>query len=168
MEMKRDLPSTTAGTPTHDMVHSLTGNLWWLLPPAAALLYPLTVKALYESGKLLHRVSGPGDTVAWLAIAVSVGLVYGVPAVGIGVAYRLGRRGQTSSSQLLARRLAHLAVASPSLFVPIGVIFYLLHSTNGDSVFWWILWLAALVAAAWSRRRQATGTPASSASAPSR
>src|SRR5215831_3530365 len=160
--MKRDLPATTAGTPTHDMAHALTGNLWWLLPPAAALLYPLTVKALYESGKLLHRVSGPGDTVAWLAIAVSVGLVYGVPAVGIGVAYLLGRDERTSSSALLARRLAHLAVASPSLFVLIGVVFYLLHAPDGDSVFWVILWLAALAAAAWAMRRQGMDKPASS------
>ena len=52
----------------------LTGKLW-LLPPAAALFYPLAVKALYESGKLLHRASGPGDAMAWLAIAVSAALV---------------------------------------------------------------------------------------------
>jgi hypothetical protein len=99
-------------------------------------------KALFGSGKLLHRVSGPGDAVAWLAIVVSVGFVYSVPAVGIGVAYLLGRDERTSSSELLARRLAHLAVASPPLFVLIGVVFYLLHARNGDSVFWWILWLA--------------------------
>jgi hypothetical protein len=141
MDTDRDLPATTAGTPTHDMAHSLTGNLWWLLPPAPALCYPLTVKALFESGKLLHRVSGPGDAVAWLAIVVSVGFVYSVPAVGISVAYLLGRDERTSSSELLARRLAHLAVASPPLFVLIGVVFYLMHAPNGDSVFWWIPWL---------------------------
>lgn len=73
------------------MAHSPTGKPWWLLPSAAALFYPLTVKALYESGKLLHRVNGPGDMVGWIAIAVSVGLVYGVPAVGVGAAYLLGR-----------------------------------------------------------------------------
>ena len=94
---------------------SLTGNVWWLLPPAAALFYPLAVRALYESGELLHRASGPADALAWLAIVVSVGLVYGVPAVGIGVAYLLGRHERTSSSELLARRLAHLAVADPPL-----------------------------------------------------
>src|SRR5262245_34841554 len=138
------------------MAASLSGTLWWLLPPAAALMYPLTVRALYESGKLLHRMDGPSDTVAWLAIALSVGLVYGVPAVGIGVAYLLGRDERTSSSELLARRLAHLAVASPPLFVLIGVVFYLLHDPNGDSGFWWILWLAALTAAAWVMRRQGT------------
>jgi hypothetical protein len=75
------------------------------------LFYPQAVKALYESGKLLHQASGPGDAVAWPAIVVSVGLTYSVPAVGIGVAYLLGRHESTSSSELLARRLAHMAVA---------------------------------------------------------
>jgi len=67
-----------------------TGKLWLLLP-APALFYPLAVKAPYESGKLLHPASGPGDAMAWLAIAVSAALVYGVSAVGIAVAYRLAR-----------------------------------------------------------------------------
>ena len=93
---------------------------------------------------------------------VSVGLVYSVPAVGIGVAYLLGQHERTSSSELLARRIAHLAVAAPPLFVLIGVVFYLLHSANGDSVFWLILWLPAL-AAAWAMRRQGTDTAASTA-----
>ena len=39
--MNRDLPTTTEGIRTHAMrAHSLIGNLWWLLPPAAALFYP--------------------------------------------------------------------------------------------------------------------------------
>src|SRR5262249_52784737 len=70
------------------------------------------------------------------------------------------------SSELLARRLAHLAVASPSLFVLIGVVSYLLHSANGDSVFWRILWLAALAAAAWAMSRQGRDRPASPMPAP--
>jgi hypothetical protein len=59
--------SVVAGT--HAMqTRSLTGKLWWLLPPAAALLYPLALRALHESGGLLHRTRGPNATVAWLAI----------------------------------------------------------------------------------------------------
>ena len=115
--MNRDLAAATTGTATHDMSHSLAGKLWWLLPAAAALFYPLALKTLYESGKLLHRASGPAEAVGWLSIVASAALVYSVPAVGIGVAYLLGRHERTSSSELLARRIAHLAVASPPLFV---------------------------------------------------
>jgi hypothetical protein len=151
---------------THAMsTHFLTG-LVSLLPPVAALLYPQAVRALYESGKFLHRASGPREALAWLALVVSVGLVYGVPAVGIGVAYLLGRDERTSSSELLARRIALLAVASPPLFVLIGVIFYLLHSPNGDYVFWPILWLTALAAVAWARSRQVADTLDSDTPAP--
>jgi hypothetical protein len=162
-DMNRNLPTTTEGKRTHAMkAHSLTDKVWWLLPSAAALFYPQAVGALFESGKLLHRASGPGDAVAWLGIVVSVALVYSVPAVGIGVAYLLGRRERTSSSELLARRLALLVVASPSLFVLIGVVFYLLHSAKGDSVFWSILWLTVLATGAWATVRPGTETPVSS------
>jgi len=161
-DQHRPLP-THEGTRTHVVeAHSLTGNLWWVLPPAAALFYPQAIRALYESGRLLHRASGPPEALAWLAIVVSVGLVYSVPVVGIGVAYLLGQHERTSCSELLARRLAHLVVASPSLFVLIGVVFYLLHYPNGDSVFWWILWPTVLAAAGWSMRRQDIETLASS------
>src|SRR5215469_8881534 len=103
---------------------ALTGNWWWFLPPVAALFYPLAVRALYESGMLLHRAGGLGGAVAWLAIVVSVGLVYGVPALSLWVAHVLGRHATTASSELFVRRIAHLAVASPPLFVLVGVIFY--------------------------------------------
>lgn len=138
--------------------HSLTNNLWWFLPPAAALFYPQAVGALYESGKLLQRARAPGDAVVWLAIVVSAAVVYSVPAMAIGVAYLLGRHERTSSSELLARRLAHLAVASPPLFVLIGVVFSLLHSANGDSLFWSILWLTVLGIGAWAMVRPGSET----------
>jgi len=145
----------------------LSGNLWWLLPAIAALFYPVEVRALYESGKLLHRTGGLSVAIAWLAIAVSLVLVYGVPAVSIWVANLLGRHEGSSSSELLARRIAHLAVASPPLFVLIGVIFYMLHSAHGDYVIWPILWLTLLTAAAWTMgRRQDIETFASSAPNP--
>jgi hypothetical protein len=140
--------------------HSL--KPWWLLPPAFALFYPQAVGALYEGGKLLHRAGWPGHAVAWLATMLSVAMVYSVPATGIGVAYLLGRREGNSSSELLARRLAHLAVAAPSLFVLIGVVFSLAGSPKGDSVFWPILWLTVLAAGARGIARQDSEPPVSS------
>ena len=119
----------------------------WLLPAAAALFYPQAVRALYESGRLL----GEGRW-AWVAVAISCAVVYGVPAAGIVVAYLLGRRDRISSAELTARRLSHLAVATPSLFVLIGVMFFLLHS-NGVAVFWWGLWLTVLAVGVWAARR---------------
>src|SRR5262249_12243509 len=72
----------------------------------------------------------------------------------------------TFRSALLARRFAHLAIASPSLFVLIGVLSYLLHSANGDYVFWWILWLGVLAAIAWGMRFESAAKHAFRASRP--
>src|SRR5215467_10926134 len=66
-----NVTTTTEGT-VRD--HSLTGNLWWLLPPAAALFYPQAVRALYESGKRLHRASWPDgvDHIVEVAFAANI------------------------------------------------------------------------------------------------
>ena len=111
-------------------------------------------------------MTGANYAVAWLAMAVSVALTYGVVAVSIGVAYRLAREDKASPSALRARRFAHLAMASPSLFVLIGVLFYLLHSANGDYALWWTLWLAALAAVALGMRTERTEANAAPALAP--
>ena len=66
--MNRNVSPITEATALR--AHSLTDNLWWFLPPAFALFYPQAVRALYESGKLLHRASGLGDALSWLSIAV--------------------------------------------------------------------------------------------------
>jgi len=131
----------------------MTRPFWWLLAPAAALLYPYAVAALYESGRLLDRATGRREAVAWFAITASGALVYGVPAVGLAVASRLALRQSPTSAELLVRRIAHLTVASPALFVLLGVVLYLLHIRNGESVLWSIGWLALLVAAASTLRR---------------
>ena len=143
-----------------------SGKLWWLLPPAAALLYPYAVRALYESGRLIHQATGLNYAAAWLTVVASAGLTYGVVAASIGVAHLLARQELTSPSALLARRLAHLAIASPSLFVLIGVLSYLLHSANGDYVFWWILWLGVIAAIAWGMRFDSAAKHAIRASTP--
>src|SRR5262249_47982617 len=128
-------------------------NLWWPAPPVAALFYPMALRALYESGALLQRASGPKAATAWLAIVASVALVYSVPVLGIVVADRLGRAQTTSSRELFARRLSHLVVAAPSIFVLMGVVFFLLHAPNGDVLCWSIVWLIAIASMARTMRR---------------
>jgi len=87
--------------------------------------------------------------------------VYGVPALGFVVASKLGRHQSPSSSDLLARRTAHLTVASPALFVLLGVVLYLLHVGKSESVLWSIFWLTCLAAVASTLRGQTaeTATP---------
>jgi hypothetical protein len=136
------------------------------IPVLAAFAYPYFVMALYHGGQLLtHASDASSMLVAWISILVAVALIYGVPAVSLAVALALARLDTLSTMQLRARRLAHLAFASSSLFVLIGVVCYLLGSTNGDYLFWALLWVAGLVLIAWSSRG-ATPARASAAAGP--
>src|SRR5690242_10619174 len=136
------------------------------IPILAAFGYPYFVMMLFNSGQLLNHAANPSSMlVAWISMFVAVVMTYGVPAISLAVAVALGRLDTLSRMQLRARRLAHLAFASSSLFVFIGVVFYLLGSANGDYLFWALLWVAALVLIAWSSRVE-TPTGANAAAGP--
>jgi hypothetical protein len=143
----------------------LTTRLLCFFPAVAAFGYPYFVMALYNSGQLLSHASNASSMlVAWISMFVAVVLTYGVPAISLAVAVALGRLDTPSRGQLRARRLAHLAFTSPSLFVFIGVVFYLLGSANGDYLFWAVLCAAVLVLMAGSTGADAptaAGVPAS-------
>jgi hypothetical protein len=112
----------------------------------AALLYPLTLIALYDGGQMLRAASGWESRLsAWSATLGAAILVYSVPAVSFWIIYRLGQLQQPSQAQLRARASAHLAFASPPLFTAIGVLLYLLQSSSGYLV-WSAFWLAILFA----------------------
>jgi succinate dehydrogenase/fumarate reductase cytochrome b subunit len=147
--------------PTTAAFRSVNLSLATLIPPATALLYPWIVASLYRSGQLLEHASGPlGSAIAWAATILAGALVYGVPAVSLAVAAALAPIERPSAVQLLARRAAHLAFASPSLFVLIGVVFYLLHRPSADYLAWTILWLAVIGVVAASPHKAATASEA--------
>ncbi len=144
--------STVLSETAHSV--ELSGSkLIWLAPALAAFAYPYFVMQFYQSGLMLHQASDLSSlAVAWIDVVVAVILTYGVPALSLIVAYVLGRVDAPSPGQLRARRFAHLAFASPSLFVLIGVIFYMLHLSNGDYVFWAILWLGVIAVIGYAGR----------------
>jgi hypothetical protein len=113
-------------------------------PALAALLYPLTLLALHQSGQqFLQAPDTAGRLGAGLLLCVAVALVYGVPIMSLAVILKSGR-------DVLARRLAHLAFAAPPLFVLIGVLFYMLEVPNADYVAWGIGWCGVLGFAAFA------------------
>jgi hypothetical protein len=111
-------------------------------PSTAALLYPLALIALHQSGRLFVQAADvTGRLWAGVAMCVSAALVYSIPIVSFAVIVQ-------SAHDLLARRLAHLAFAAPPLFTLIGVIFFMLGITNGDYVLWGLLWVGIVAYAA--------------------
>jgi hypothetical protein len=85
-----------------------------------------------------------------------------VPVFALGMATRL--RAGTSPAELLARRVALLAVAAPPLFTLMGVMFLLLGHPTWDTSFMTLLWGALMLRTATASRVPAP-LPAPSSSA---
>jgi len=78
-------------------------------PALAALLYPLALSALHQSGQqFLHAPDTAGRLGAGLLLGVAVALVYGVPALSLAAILKSGRdvlarRGGDNASDVSAR-----------------------------------------------------------------
>src|SRR5215813_4539593 len=135
-------------TPRREVLTSQYG------PSVAALFYPLALFALHESGKqLLQATYAGGKLAAGVAMGLAVCLVYSVPVLSFAVILR-------STADVRSRRLAHLAFASPPMFVLIGVLFYMLGLPNGDYLVWTLGWLGVLAFARVARPVNRMAAPA--------
>src|SRR5262249_43903281 len=135
-------------TPRREVLTSQYG------PSVAALFYPLALFALHESGKqLLQATYAGGKLAAGVAMGLAVCLVYSVPVLSFAVILR-------STADVRSRRLAHLAFASPPMFVLIGVLFYMLGLPNGDYLVWTLGWLGVLAFARVARPANRMAAPA--------
>jgi hypothetical protein len=122
-------------------------------PPIAALVYPVLLIFLHQSGRHLVEATDPaGKLLAGLAVTLSAALVYGVPLLSFAAILQ--------SADQTTRRLAHLAFAAPPLFTLVGVFFFFLGIANGDYVAWAVAWLSLLAYAATASARKAASVPA--------
>ena len=110
---------------------------WWRVAPlACAAAYPFLSQLL--SGLLVGRGSASPEGLAlWLGVAGSLLLALGVMSVAFA-----SLKAQTN---VRSRAVAHVAFATPSLFVGFGNAANLLHSPEFAIIAWSIFW--ALVAA---------------------
>jgi hypothetical protein len=129
-------------TRNHFLVQKRSTYLF-AIPAVATLFYPAALFGLYRSFGLLHDATKFDE---WLlgvvAVGVSLILTYGIPTLSFVIAYQLGA---VQSLSPIARKTAHLAVASPPLFTLIGVAFYIAGLSNADYVVWGIVWIGASI-----------------------
>ena len=118
--------------------HDVARTIFRYGPSTAALIYPLLLVSLHESGlQFAQATDASGKLLAGLAVGLAAALVYSVPLLSFAAISQ-------SAGQIRTRRFAHLAFAAPPLFVMIGVFFYMLNVPNGDYAFWAIAWLGVL------------------------
>ena len=112
-----------------------------LAPPLAALLYPFALKGFNAS---VTRIAEGASTLSWLSAAVCLALAFAMPLVAMLVAMSLSAVGRPTAARLRAKRAALLAVAAPTLFTFLGVVFSMLHDPVPDIWFWVACWAIVL------------------------
>ena len=96
---------------------------------------------------------------AWLAAIVSLLFAFSVPLAALLSAMRLSAIEIPTKAELLARRIAFLAVASPAIFTFVGVVFYMLGISYFDT---WVLaffWGALAITIAYSDKHPLISVP---------
>ena len=114
-----------------------------LAPAAAAICYPFLLRAFHVVVGTQAAMPSP---LAIVAATLILAVAFGVPFLALALACR-------SDADPGARRLAYAGVATPTLFVFLGVAQALIHDPVPDELVWAVLWLAIAI---WS---QTAGNP---------
>jgi hypothetical protein len=117
-------------------------RLGMIIAPAAALLYPLTLKSFNDA--VSSFLAGNGSYLPVIAAVISLMLSFAVPAIAIVTAQRLGAISNPSVAQLRAKRIALLSVAAPTILVFLGVLVFMAGNPVPDLALWTIFWAGAL------------------------
>jgi hypothetical protein len=139
----------STGYPAHFGERSrFGGQLALLAAPLAGLLYPFLLEGFHASiaPVIGGQTAQPGMRSA--AAAVFLLLAFAVPIVALLAAMSLGEIAEPSAAQRRARAIALLAVATPPLFVFLGVELYMLHDPVPDTWLWSAFWVGMTALAA--------------------
>jgi hypothetical protein len=133
-----------------------------LVPALAALVYPFILEAFHAA--IVPVVAGEAAEPALQSAAAALLLIlaFAMPIAAMLGAMALGEVERPSPAQRRARAVALLAIASPPLFVFLGVELYMLHDPVPDIWIWVAFWVSMLVLLAVSDSKvaaaQALGT----------
>lgn len=110
----------------------------WVPCVVGALAYPHLLAAFH-----LQFSSADGSLVGAVTAMI---LAFGVSALGLLGAFASGRNDFQGPRVRTARRITHLVVAVPPLFVLMGVLLFLMRVEGMDVAVWTALWLAVAAA----------------------
>jgi hypothetical protein len=114
-----------------------------IIAPAAALVYPLTLKSFNDAVTSVEV--GHSSYLSILAAVISLMLSFAVPAAALVMSQRLGAIENPTLAQLRARRIATLSVAAPTILVFLGVLVFMAGNPVPDVALWTLFWIGALM-----------------------
>jgi hypothetical protein len=131
-----------------------------VIPPLCALAYP-SLSSLLSAGLVAaHGSSSPNGVILWVAVIASLALALAVMLVSFAFALALGSRHGSGNDGYYARGIAHLAFATPSLYVGFANVAGVMHAPSAAPIAWLIFWalVSITVLAAGSSRAKPVAT----------
>jgi hypothetical protein len=108
----------------------------------AMLLYPIWLQLFHFAGRqAVAAGTTSAQSLAWAGVVLFLLLAFALPVLAFVVA-RSNSHLPLSRRELFSRRTAHLAFATPSLYVAAGGYRGLLGLKTQELILWAILWLA--------------------------
>jgi hypothetical protein len=119
-------------------------RLLLVIPALCALAYPSLLSLLSAGLVLVHGSASPDGVIVWVSVIASLTLALAVMLVSFVFGRALGSPHVGRPEDFRARSIAHLAFATPSLYVGFANVGGVLHAPSAVPIAWTIFW--ALVA----------------------
>jgi hypothetical protein len=132
-------------------------RLWLLVPALCALAYPSLLSLLSSGLVLVHGSASPNGVIVWVSVIASLTLALAVMLVSFVFGLALGSSHVRDDPEgCRARSVAHLAFATPSLYVGFENVAGVLRAPSAVPVAWLIFWtLMAMIVLLGSRSSSA-------------
>jgi hypothetical protein len=116
-------------------------RLFLVIPMLCALAYPSLLNLLSSGLVLMHGSAAPNGVIVWVAVIASLMLALAVMLASFAVGLALGSPHAGNAENRRARSIAHLAFATPSLYVGFGNVAGALHAPSAVPIAWFALWM---------------------------
>ena len=124
-------------------------RLWLVVPALCALAYPSLLSLLSSSLVQVHGSAPLNGVIVWVSVIASLTLALAVMLVSFVFGLALGSPHVRDDPEgFRARSIAHLAFATPSLYVGFGnVAYYVFQAPSAAPIAWLVFWaLVAMIA----------------------
>src|SRR5579872_2296909 len=112
-----------------------------VVPVLCALAYPFLLSLLSSGLVLVHGSASPNGAIVWVGVVASVMLALAVMLVSFEVGQPLGSPQAGNPENRHARGIAHLAFATPSLYVGFNNVAGALHAPTTVPFAWSAFWV---------------------------
>jgi hypothetical protein len=124
-------------------------RLWLLVPALCALAYPSLLSLLSSGLVLVHGSASPNGVIVWVSVITSLTLALAVMLVSFVFGLALGSpQVRDDPDGYRARSIAHLAFATPTLYVGFGnVAYYVFQAPSAAPIAWLVFWASVAMIA---------------------